>query len=244
MNANEFVQYNESFYNSLWKSAKISSHEMWPVWKAIKQEITEDCRLLELGPGTRPRIPVKDSFFLELSRQAASLLEIKGGKMIDEKAIVRKKDYFDLVCAFEVLEHIPDDERVIKNISRATRQNGKLFISVPVHMKHWTELDRIVGHYRRYNPAELQRMLERNGFVIEKYAEDRMFSKIYSAKLLQKMAKHFITRFPKFCARIEHYGLRVMCAFARRFVPIKWKEGSLAEVQERTTGLYAVCRKA
>ncbi len=245
MEADEVISYNEEFYNTVWKNVKITSHEMWPIWKAIGQNINDGAKILEIGPGTRPRIPVKNSYFIELSSPAAELLRKNGGKAESpfNSKILQKKEFFDIVCAFEVLEHIPDDKGMLRKISRIMKQNGKLFISVPVHMKHWTELDKLVGHHRRYNPAVLQKQLEDAGFEMISYAEDKFFSRIYSAKLLQKIAKYFLIRFPKLSARIETRGLKLMCALARRFSPIEWKQGKLAEVRESTVGIYAVCRK-
>ena len=245
MEAEQVMHYNEQFYNNVWKNSRISSHRVWPIWKTIEQHIEPDCKLLELGPGMRPRIPVKDSYFIEISNKAVELLNSNGGNAVlpHKNSFLKKKGVFDVVCAFEVLEHIPDDETVLKQLSHAMNKDGMLFISVPLHMEYWTELDSVVGHYRRYDPAALESLLERNGFAIEGYAEDTIFSKVYTHKTLQKIAKYFMKKYTKLAMKLEFYCLRLLCAYARKFKPIMWKHDSLATVNERASGVYVMCRK-
>ncbi|MHA2007329.1 MAG: class I SAM-dependent methyltransferase [Promethearchaeota archaeon] len=58
---------------------------------------------------------------------------------------------FDLACALDVLEHIKNDEFAISEISRILKKKGVLVVTVPHRMKFYTEQDRIIGHYRRYD---------------------------------------------------------------------------------------------
>ncbi len=57
---------------------------------------------------------------------------------------------FDFVSALDVLEHIKDDELAVSEISRILKKNGIVVITVPHRMKYYTNQDRIIGHYRRY----------------------------------------------------------------------------------------------
>jgi SAM-dependent methyltransferase len=73
---------------------------------------------------------------------------------------------FDLVGAFDVLEHIQDDERVISGVSEALRPGGLFLVTVPQHKWMWSRLDEIVCHKRRYTRAELLARLRRRGFEV------------------------------------------------------------------------------
>ena len=73
---------------------------------------------------------------------------------------------FDIVGAFDVLEHIADDEAVMRGVAAALRPNGLFLVTVPQHQWLWSELDEIVCHKRRYARAELLARLRRAGFDI------------------------------------------------------------------------------
>jgi SAM-dependent methyltransferase len=71
---------------------------------------------------------------------------------------------FDLVCAFEVLEHIEDDETALKAWTAHVRPGGHLMLSVPAHRDRFGPSDRMVGHFRRYDPEDMLRLLTEAGF--------------------------------------------------------------------------------
>lgn len=72
---------------------------------------------------------------------------------------------FDLVCAFEVLEHQADDRAVLLEWRQYVRPGGWLMLSVPAFERRFGESDRAVGHYRRYEPHQLRAVLLETGFV-------------------------------------------------------------------------------
>lgn len=71
---------------------------------------------------------------------------------------------FDVVGAFEVLEHIDDDRAALTAWRERIRPGGWLLLSVPAHQRQFGAGDVRVGHFRRYERAELQRSLEETGF--------------------------------------------------------------------------------
>lgn len=75
-------------------------------------------------------------------------------------------DRFDLIAAFDVIEHIENDNAALSNISQMLNKDGVLIISVPQHMFLWSKLDEIVKHKRRYSRQELVSKLKENGFDI------------------------------------------------------------------------------
>ena len=62
-----------------------------------------------------------------------------------------RAESFDFVSALDVLEHIKDDQLAVSEISRILKKNGIAVITVPHRMKYYTNQDRIIGHYRRYD---------------------------------------------------------------------------------------------
>lgn len=72
---------------------------------------------------------------------------------------------FDLVCAFEVLEHIEDDVAALDSWARRVRPGGWLLLSVPAHQSRYAAHDVLAGHFRRYERDELAALLEKAGFT-------------------------------------------------------------------------------
>lgn len=73
---------------------------------------------------------------------------------------------FDVIGAFDVLEHIEEDEAVLSQMFRAVRPGGGLVLTVPQHQFLWSGVDEYSFHRRRYSRAELAGKLERAGFRI------------------------------------------------------------------------------
>jgi SAM-dependent methyltransferase len=72
---------------------------------------------------------------------------------------------FDLVCAFEVLEHIEDDEAALRDWSALIRPGGWLMLSVPAWPRRRGPHDEVAGHFRRYERADLERLAAAVGLV-------------------------------------------------------------------------------
>jgi 2-polyprenyl-3-methyl-5-hydroxy-6-metoxy-1,4-benzoquinol methylase len=82
---------------------------------------------------------------------------------------------FDVVIAFDVLEHLEDDDLAIKNINKLLNNCGLLILTVPQHKFLWSKLDLIVKHKRRYTKTELVSKLISRGLVIQ-YTTSFVFS--------------------------------------------------------------------
>ena len=73
----------------------------------------------------------------------------------DLKKLPYRDNSFDFLSAIDVMEHIRDDEYAVSEISRILKKNGIIVISVPHRMKYYTQQDRLIGHYRRYEIDEI-----------------------------------------------------------------------------------------
>lgn len=73
---------------------------------------------------------------------------------------------FDLIGAFDVLEHIKEDETVLGEVFGAIKSGGTLIASVPQHPWMWSAADDYACHERRYTACELSGKLNRAGFEI------------------------------------------------------------------------------
>lgn len=76
-------------------------------------------------------------------------------------------DGFDAVAYVNVLEHIENDRSALEHAYQTLKPNGHLLIFVPALKFLYSELDRKVGHYRRYSKQELVDVVSSAGFSIE-----------------------------------------------------------------------------
>ena len=73
---------------------------------------------------------------------------------------------YDVLGAYEVLEHIEDDAEALCGWRELLCENGILLLSVPAHMKSFSIRDERVGHCRRYEKEKLCKLLNESGFEV------------------------------------------------------------------------------
>ena len=75
---------------------------------------------------------------------------------------------FDLVCAFDVIEHVDDDAAAVAALSRLARPGGFMATTVPAQAWMWSRHDELHHHKRRYRMAPYRRLFEAAGLTIVK----------------------------------------------------------------------------
>ncbi len=88
-----------------------------------------------------------------------SLIQLDGRK-------IPFKNEFDLIGAFDVIEHIEEDRAVLAQMHEATRPGGALIITVPQHPALWSHADVVGHHKRRYRRGELEGKIADAGFQL------------------------------------------------------------------------------
>jgi SAM-dependent methyltransferase len=105
---------------------------------------------------------------LEYGADGAAVAAERGLPVLrgDATALPVADDSLDLVVAFDVLEHILDDDAAVAEVLRVLRPTGHFLIAVPADPRLWSEHDVAVDHVRRYTRATLSQVLERGGFEV------------------------------------------------------------------------------
>jgi SAM-dependent methyltransferase len=125
-------------------------------------------RLLEIGCGTGHNFPMLAEFghvdALELDDEARSMAAQRLGREImsaplPELAGVPERHY-DLIGAFDVIEHIEDDHAAVASIASRLKPGGKFVMSVPAHQWMWSAHDVVNHHKRRYSKRSLKALIE------------------------------------------------------------------------------------
>ena len=171
--------FDEGFFQRL---AELEEGSFWfqgrnqlVTW-AIRKYFPEARSLLEVGCGTGfvlagirkefPELSVagSDAFTTGLRFAAQRVPGVSLFRM-DARCLPFDGE-FDVIGAFDVLEHIQEDEAVLSELFRAVRPGGGLVLTVPQHQFLWSGVDEYSFHRRRYSRAELVGKLERAGFRI------------------------------------------------------------------------------
>jgi SAM-dependent methyltransferase len=74
---------------------------------------------------------------------------------------------FHLIGIFDVLEHLPDDRQVLRDLWRILDAQGRLLLTVPADPALWSAFDEAASHCRRYRKTELEQKLQECGYVVE-----------------------------------------------------------------------------
>ncbi|OGO20298.1 MAG: hypothetical protein A2144_14120 [Chloroflexi bacterium RBG_16_50_9] len=147
------------------------------IWEALKSiPDIHKARILEIGCG--------NGSVLAFLHQRG--LNVEGGDIfLEGLQFCRKRDVsvplyridilelpftanFDVIGLFDILEHITEDEKALREAHRALKPEGKILITVPAHAFLWRQADRVAAHKRRYSRAEIITKLQQNGFTIKK----------------------------------------------------------------------------
>ncbi|MBU1879321.1 MAG: class I SAM-dependent methyltransferase, partial [Chloroflexi bacterium] len=82
---------------------------------------------------------------------------------------------FDIVAALDTIEHIEDEDAVLRECARAIRPGGLLVLTGPAFMFLWSQNDEVNHHYRRYTVGELKKKLARHGFRVRRAGYNNFF---------------------------------------------------------------------
>ena len=163
---------NSDFYDTMWRDARLVEPQRFNPWPLVSSLVLQSHSRLEVAPGLRPRLPVEGTHFIDLSEPAIAKLRPRAASAtlgsITSLPFASRK--FDLVCAFDIVEHVDDEDGALSELARVCDGGGALLLAVPLHPARWTPFDDFVGHCRRYDPPRLLAKLGEYGFTVESSA--------------------------------------------------------------------------
>lgn len=105
----------------------------------------------------------------DISKQALARCQERGLTTVvatDGKKLNFDNNFFDVIIAMDVLEHIERENEALVEWNRVLKPGGKLLIMVPAFQFLWSDHDIVNNHYRRYSKPQLLRVLSENNFKI------------------------------------------------------------------------------
>lgn len=156
-------------------------------------------RVLEIGCSTGSNFAILQRYgaleAMEAHGPAAELCQRRYPEIpVYNEAIPNSRDdKYDMICLFDVLEHIEDDSEALRWVGDHLKPEGLVFITVPAFPFLWSQHDELAQHYRRYTRDSLLARFEPEFRVhYATYFNSHLFPVIAAARLLQRL-----TGFPR-----------------------------------------------
>lgn len=162
-------------------------------YKVSKTLDSPDCKVLDFGAGTGTLARL----WKELTSNYPDCLEIdpeffeylRKDSISTFTRISDIKEAYSFIYTSNVLEHIENDFETVNNLKAILSPGGIIAVYVPAFNTLYSNLDRRVGHYRRYEKKELTKLFTSNGFKIIKceYVDSIGFIATLVSKVLEKI---------------------------------------------------------
>lgn len=156
---------------------------------------------------------------------------------VDVRSLPYERE-FDVIGVFDVLEHLDDDELVLRHMYRATLPGGGVVITVPQHPWLWSAIDEFSRHRRRYTKHDLADKVSRAGFDIVQTTS--FMTLVLPALMLSRMAKKDLTALDPVAelhiSALANRVFRAICRIEERMIAFGWSlpvGGSLLMIARR-----------
>lgn len=132
-------------------------------------DLPQNSRILEVGCGTGGNLEMLGKFgnvsALEMDEAARAIASEKTSGRFDIRAgccpdkIPFTEQKFDLICIFDVLEHIDKDTETLLSVGKLLKKNGRILVTVPAYQWLYGAHDIFLHHKRRYTANQLQKKI-------------------------------------------------------------------------------------
>jgi SAM-dependent methyltransferase len=166
--------------NTYRRMAEIQGRHWWyegrrSILRAVlgRLDLPRPARILEAGSGTGANLRMLAEFgdvkgfepddFARATALATAGVDTPRGFLPDD---VPHEGPFDLVCAFDVIEHVDRDAESLAALCRLTAPGGYAVFTVPAFMFLWSRHDEVNHHYRRYRLPRFRALLAGAGYEV------------------------------------------------------------------------------
>lgn len=162
-----------------------------------KYDIGKDNKILDYGCGSgflvgQLQDKSLDAYGADISKEAIEFGTNRGTKNLSQLSGIEvnfSDGCFDTILAMDVIEHIEDDESVVKELERLLKPGSYLIITVPAYQWMWGVQDEVAHHYRRYTMSSVQNLITNNTnlkFLKKSYFNSFLFPPIALVRLISK----------------------------------------------------------
>lgn len=170
--------------------------------KYLAENAPEDANILDVGCGLGDVLnDLDDHYALFGMDYAQSNVKIAKKRLEGKAEIVQGNIYalpyednsMDVAICLEVLEHIEDDARAVREIARVLKPNGLLIAAVP-YTYYWPAYQRLLGHFRHYTRSSFSDLMLQNGFskIIDHLPNYHNWHQAYTRRYTLIRAQHML----------------------------------------------------
>ncbi len=163
----------------------------------------KDLKILNIGAATGRTSEVLSNFgqviSLEFDEDCCDFVKKKTGMEMVNASVLDlpfKENDFDLVCAFDIIEHVDDDHKAVEELKRVCKNDGVIFITVPAFMMLWSHHDVVNQHCRRYVMSGLLNLFkpEPEAIIFKSYFNFLLFPPILAFRLASRVIPKSLVR--------------------------------------------------
>ena len=156
-----------------------------------------DAHILEIGCGTGHNLAMLSGFGhvdgLELDDEARALSEKRLGRKVMSSPLPELEEvpdqHYHLIGAFDVIEHIENDQAALTSIAKKLQPGGKFILTVPAHQWMWSAHDVVNHHKRRYSRRALKTLFDSSPLKLERigYFNSLLFPLAIAERVASKL---------------------------------------------------------
>lgn len=172
MDSKYYVEYYDLERSHWWFKARLNILRE-TVQKVLNSSDKSSFSILNVGAATGATSEMLQRFgevtSLEYDKECCEfLLEKTGIKAINASLteLPFKDESFDIICAFDVIEHIENDTLAVYEIQRVLKKDGLFFLTVPAYQFLWSNHDVVNHHFRRYTLSSFRELVNGSGLKI------------------------------------------------------------------------------
>ena len=192
MNSSYYIEYYTLERNHWWFKARLDILRS----QVAALKLPADSKILNIGIATgassvmlqefgKVKSSEYDKTCFEFVKEKLPQLDVEQGSVLE---LPYADNSYDLVCAFDVIEHVEDDAKAVSEMIRVCKPGGYVAVTVPAFMFLWGHHDDVNHHYRRYTKSQFKKLFNQGGIInFSSYFNTFLFPPIAGFRLFSKL---------------------------------------------------------
>ncbi len=192
MDSNYYIEYFTLERNHWWFKARLNILRS----QVSTFSLSPDAKILNIGIATGATSEMLEAFgkvksseydkaCFDFVKEKLPQLDIDNGSILE---LPYADNSYDLVCAFDVIEHVENDALAVSEMLRVCKPGGCVFVTVPAFEFLWSEHDEVNHHFRRYTKRQLKKLFkEKSEIKFSSYFNFLLFSPIAGFRILSRL---------------------------------------------------------